>query len=106
MKGLIAVLTLAAAPLAWADDVNPYFRAIHCKAVWSELTAREKARVPGSDAAIAAIDKELRAFIASGAKTARVIEADTSDFKAYSNFEPHQMKAWRECVAYYAPAAP
>lgn len=104
MKGLVAAVIVMAAPLAWAvaGEADPYFRAIHCKAVWSELTPEEKASVPGTDAAIAAIDKKLKGFVAAGVKTARAIDIDISDFKAYSNFEAHQMKAWRDCVAFYA----
>jgi hypothetical protein len=104
MKGwFVAALIGLSASLAWAGEANPYFHAIHCKAVWSELTDAEKARVVDSDRAIAAINKELDRYVASQAKTVRDIDTDIADFKAYSKFEAHHLKDWRDCVQFYAP---
>jgi hypothetical protein len=100
---LVGLLLGLAVSASWAEDANPYFHAIHCKAVWSELTEAEKARVAGTDAALAAINKVLDGYIASHQKSARDIDTDVSDLKAYSNFEAHHLKDWKECVAFYAP---
>jgi hypothetical protein len=99
---VLALIWLTASGAFAAED--PYFHAIYCKAVWSELTDVEKARVPGTGRAIAAIDAVLNTYVASRAKTARDIDSDISDLKAYSNFEAHHVKDWRACVAFYAPA--
>lgn len=104
MKWLVASL-IAFAGVSWADDENPYFHAIHCKAVWSDLSNEERARVPGTNAAIAAIEKVLQGYVASGAKTARAIDADIGDLKAYSDLQAHHVKAWRTCVDDYAPGS-
>jgi hypothetical protein len=103
MKGLALLLIGLSAGIASAGDADPYFEAIHCKAVWTELTDAEKARTPGTDAAIAAIDKALANYVASGAKTPRAIEGDISDLKAYSSFEAHHLKDWKDCIQLYAP---
>lgn len=105
MRVLAVGLIVCGVGNALADAGNPYFHAIYCKAVWSELSADERARVAGSDAAIAAISNVLQGYIGSGAKTARAIEADVADLKAYSKVEAHHLKDWRACVAYYAPDA-
>jgi hypothetical protein len=102
MKRWLALLIGTSASLAVADDANPYFHAIHCKAEWSELTPGERSRVPGSGEAIAAIDKVLAGYVSSGEKTSKAIEADIADFKAYSNFEAHHLKDWKTCVDFYA----
>lgn len=105
MKALAVGLIMCGAGSALADAGNPYFHAIYCKAVWSGLSADERARVAGSDAAIEAISNVLQGYVGSGTKTARTIEADVADLKAYSRVEAHRLKDWRACVAYYAPDA-
>jgi hypothetical protein len=105
MKRWLVLLIATSTSLALAEDANPYFHAIHCKAEWSELTPDERARVPGTGEAIAAINKVLAGYVDSGQKTAKAIDADIADFKAYSSFEAHHLNDWKACVSYYAPGA-
>lgn len=107
MRRFAVMLIACGAGGAWggdaeAGDVDPYFHAIHCKAVWGELTNGERTSVPGTDAAIAAVDRVLQGYVVSGAKTDHTIDTDIADLKAYSGFEAHHLKDWRDCVAFYA----
>ena len=104
MRGWPAIaLIVLSASLARADQADPYFHAIYCKAVWGALAEEEKGRIAGSSAALAAIQKILDGYVGSGAKSPRAIEADIGDLKAYSNFGGDHFKDWKGCVRFYAP---
>lgn len=104
MRAWLAIVPIVSlASVALADQANPYFHAIYCKAVWRSLSDEAKARHAGSSAALAAIEKVLDGYVVSGAKTVRDIEADMSDLKAYSSFDGGHLKDWKGCVHFYAP---
>src|ERR1700674_3824011 len=65
------VLIVLNASVARADQADPYFHAIYCKAVWGALTEEQKGSVGGSSAALAAIQKILDGYVGSGAKSPR-----------------------------------